>query len=114
MPTMVKGMVKDEEGGKLVAAASIASDRAVFSNAMFEDMQTDIRPDMAKIKTPALMLYPFDATMPGATLAGFDAMYHGAYATMPNVKLVRIDDSRHFIMYDQPAKFDAAVEVFLK
>src|SRR5665213_503203 len=114
MPTMVKGMVKDDEGGKAVAAASIASDRAVFSNAMFEDMQTDIRPDMAKIKTPALMLYPFDSTVPGETVAGFDALYRDAYAAMPNVKLVRIDDSRHFIMYDQPAKFDVAVEGFLK
>ena len=33
---------------------------------------------------------------------------------MPNVKLVRVDDSRHFIMYDQPGKLDAAVEGFLK
>jgi len=27
---------------------------------------------------------------------------------------VRIDDSRHFIMYDQPAKLDAALQGFLK
>ncbi len=113
-PMMVKGMVKDEAGGKAVAASSIASDRTVFANAMLEDLQTDIRPEMAKIKTPALMLYPFDATVPGVEAAKFDALYKGAYAAMPNVKLVRIDDSRHFIMYDQPAKFDAAVEAFLK
>jgi pimeloyl-ACP methyl ester carboxylesterase len=30
------------------------------------------------------------------------------------VTLVKVDGSRHFIMYDQPAKFDAAVEAFLK
>jgi pimeloyl-ACP methyl ester carboxylesterase len=30
------------------------------------------------------------------------------------VKIVRIDGSRHFIMYDQPAKMDAAIEEFLK
>ncbi|MEO7030633.1 MAG: alpha/beta hydrolase [Acidobacteriaceae bacterium] len=113
-PMMVKAMVKDEAGGKAVAASSIASDRAVFANAMLEDLQTDIRPEMAKIKTPALLLYPFDSTVPGADVAKFDALYKGAYAAMPNVKLVRIDDSRHFIMYDQPAKFDAAVETFLK
>ncbi len=113
-PTMVKAMVKDEAGGKLVAASSIATDRAVFANAMLEDLQTDIRPDMGKIKTPALLLYPFDATVPGAAPAKIDALYKGAYAAMPNVKLVRVEDSRHFIMYDQPGKLDAAVEEFLK
>jgi len=113
-PMIVKGMVKDEAGGKAVAASSIASDRAVFANAMFEDFQTDIREDMGKIKTPALLLYPFDPTMPGADSAKVDALYKGAYASMPNVKIVRIEDSRHFIMYDQPGKMDEAVEVFLK
>jgi pimeloyl-ACP methyl ester carboxylesterase len=33
---------------------------------------------------------------------------------MPNLKIHRIDDSRHFIMYDQPAAFDKAVQAFLK
>jgi pimeloyl-[acyl-carrier protein] methyl ester esterase len=33
---------------------------------------------------------------------------------MPNVTLLKVDGSRHFIMYDQPEKFDAAVEGFLK
>jgi len=36
------------------------------------------------------------------------------YKPMPNVTLVRIDDSRHFIMYDQPAKLDAALQGFLR
>jgi len=112
-PMMVKNMVKDEAGGKAVAASSIASDRNVFARAMFEDLQTDIRPDMAKIKTPALLLYPYDVTA-APDVAKIDAVYQGAYKPMPNVKLVRIDDSRHFIMYDQPAKLDAAVEAFLK
>ena len=112
-PMMVKSMVKDEVGGKAVVAADIASDRTVFANAMLEDLQTDIRPEMAKIKTPALLLYPYDATLQHDQ-AQYDALYKGAYASMPNVKIVRIDDSRHFIMYDQPEKLDAAVEGFLK
>jgi pimeloyl-ACP methyl ester carboxylesterase len=41
-------------------------------------------------------------------------MYQAAYKTKPNVTLVRIDGSKHFIMYDQPAKLDAAMEGFLK
>jgi len=112
-PMMVKSMVKDEAGGKAVVAADVASDRTVFANAMLEDLQTDIRPDMAKIKTPTLLLYPYDATLQHDE-AKYDALYKSAYASMPNVKLTRIDDSRHFIMYDQPEKMDAAIEAFLK
>jgi pimeloyl-ACP methyl ester carboxylesterase len=32
---------------------------------------------------------------------------------MPNVQFTRIDGSLHFIMYDQPAAFHAAVMSFL-
>ncbi|AEU35423.1 alpha/beta fold hydrolase [Granulicella mallensis] len=113
-PLMVAGMVKNADGQKLVVASSIASDRTVFANAMYEDLQTDLRGDVATIKTPMLMLYPYDATAQGADPAKVDTIYTTAYAAKPNVKLVRIDDSRHFIMYDQPEKLDAAVESFLK
>ncbi len=33
---------------------------------------------------------------------------------MPHVTLVKVSPSRHFIMYDQPAKFDAALQTFLQ
>jgi pimeloyl-ACP methyl ester carboxylesterase len=91
----------------------MASDQAIFVEAMYEDMLTDVGPQIAQIKTPMLLLYPYDATVAPDT-AKYDAIYHGAYAAKPNATLVRIDDSRHFIMYDQPEKFDAAVEAFLK
>lgn len=112
-PMMAAAMVKDPAAQKLVAAGSIASDRGVFVNAMYEDLQTDLRGEVANIKTPTLMLYPYDAAAT-KDQAKIDAVYETAYKPMPNVKLVRVEDSRHFIMYDQPAKLDAAVEGFLK
>ena len=112
-PQSAAMMVKNADAQKLVAASALASDRTVFATAMAEDMTTDLRSEVATIKTPTLMLYPYDATaVPDVTK--IDTVYQTAYKSMPNVKLVRIDDSRHFIMYDQPAKFDAAVEGFLK
>ena len=112
--TAASGMVKDPEGLKLVKASSVASDRSVFLNAMFEDLQTDLRPDLPKMKTPVLVLYPYDATVQGTDPAKVRALYTSAYSTMPNVTLKQIDDSRHFIMYDQPVAFDQSVEEFLK
>jgi pimeloyl-ACP methyl ester carboxylesterase len=112
-PMIAAQMVKDPEGQKLVAANSGKSDRAVVLEGMVEDLQTDLRPDVANIKTPMLLLYPYDATVvPDVTK--IDAVYQMAYKAKPNVTLVRIDDSRHFIMYDQPGKMDAAVEGFLR
>jgi len=113
-PVLVANMVKNTDAQKLVAASSIASDRAVFVNAMVEDIETDLRPDVATIKTPMLLLYPYDSTLQGPDPAKIDTLYHTAYASKPNATLLRIDDSRHFIMYDQPAKMDTAIQSFLK
>jgi len=113
-PMMVGAMVKDPAGQKAVVASSIASDRKVFANAMLEDLQTDLRPDMAKIQTPALVLYEYDAESKTTNAGQYEATVRTAYKTMPNVTLVRVEGSRHFIMYDQPAKMDAAIEGFLR
>ena len=107
-------LVKTPEGTKVVAANSIASDPHVFANAMFEDLTADLRPELASIKTPTTVLYPYDSTLEGPDPARFDALYRGAYSTMPNVTFQRIDDSRHFIQFDQPAAFNSAVQAFLK
>jgi pimeloyl-ACP methyl ester carboxylesterase len=110
-PQFAAQMVASPEGIKTVAAGSIASDRRVFANAMMEDMGTDMRGKIASIKTPTTVIYPYMAGQ--GTKATVDALYVGAYAGMPNVHLSRIDDSKHFIMLDQPAAFHAAVMTFL-
>ena len=114
-PMMAAALVKNPGGQQQVAASSAQSDRNVVVNAMIEDMQTDLRPNLASIKTPTLILYPFEAgARQGTDPAKTDAIYTTAFKPMPNVTLQRIDDSRHFIMYDQPAAFDAAVESFIR
>jgi pimeloyl-ACP methyl ester carboxylesterase len=113
-PMFAAGMVKDPDAQKLLAASFSASDRAVAVEAMEEDLETDLRADVARIKTPTLVLYAYDATAQQPEPAKYEALVRAAYKSMPNVKLVRIDDTRHFIMYDQLAKLDAAVEAFLK
>jgi pimeloyl-ACP methyl ester carboxylesterase len=112
--TVVPALVLNKDAAKLIEGADMAGDRTVFAEAMYEDLLTDLRGEVAGIKTPMLLVYPYDSTSQGADPAKVDAMYQAAYKTVPNVTLVRIDGSRHFIMYDQPAKLDAALEGFLK
>ena len=76
---------------------------------MADDMQLDLRPDVPKITVPVTLLYP-DNGVPER----MDPFYQAAYASMPSKTLIRIDRSKHFIMLDQPAQFDAALDAFLK
>ncbi|HEY6621823.1 MAG TPA: alpha/beta hydrolase [Steroidobacteraceae bacterium] len=76
-----------------------------------------MRQELSHIHVPALVLYPFDPTLrvsESAQTRDVDELYQASYKSMPNVKIVRVDESRHFIMLDQPKKFDALVEMFLK
>lgn len=111
-PATAARLVKNPEAQKTVASWGIASDRNVSVNALIEDMTNDVTPDLPKIKVPTLMLYPLDDPTQNAEKT--DALYQGAYQGMPNITLKRIDHSRHFIMYDQPEAFHAALESFLK
>jgi pimeloyl-ACP methyl ester carboxylesterase len=112
-PSIMARLIKSKgpEADAAVAAAQ-ASDHVVVARAMYEDFTTDLRPDLASIKTPVVMLYPWDAAT-GAPQAMFDSLYQGAYAPLPNKRLVRIDGSMHFIMIDQPEAFDREVKAFL-
>jgi pimeloyl-ACP methyl ester carboxylesterase len=111
-PSFSARLVASPDGQKAVTTASLASDRTVFANAMLEDLGTDLRPRLAGIKTPATVLYPYTAAQ-GAQ-SDVAALYSNAYSKMPAVHFTRIDDSLHFIMFDQPAEFHAAVLSFLE
>ena len=117
-PVTAAQLSNNPQGQKLIASSSAASDRKVVIEAMVEDLQTDLRPSLASIKAPTLVLYEHDVTLqqPGSTdFAGtYAKAVQSSYAALPNVKLVAVDGARHFIMYDKPEKFDAAVEAFLR
>jgi pimeloyl-ACP methyl ester carboxylesterase len=109
---MMARMVKDPEGLKAVVGWSKASDRSVGGRAMADDMTLDLRAGLPAMQTPITLVYPFDPGM-GVPLTQWDALYASQFATVPHKTMVRVDDSRHFIMFDQPAKFDAALDAFL-
>lgn len=106
-------LVKSPDGYKQAIKWAVASDKSIVARAMYEDMTTDIRPQLSKIKTPVTMLYPWDS-LSGFPQVATDQLYQDNYAALPNKKIVRIDDSFHFIMLDQPDKFAAQVDMFLK
>src|SRR3546814_19440822 len=66
-----------------VAAWVTATDARVSGQAMYEDMTTDLRPDMAAIATPITLVYPYSAGLPKERA---DAFYRAEYAKAPNVR----------------------------
>jgi pimeloyl-ACP methyl ester carboxylesterase len=87
------------------------ADSRVSGEAMYEDMTTDLRPDMAAIATPITLVFPFSDAMPREKAEPF---YRAEYGKAPNLTLVPVGESGHFVMLDQPEAFAAAVEAFLK
>jgi pimeloyl-ACP methyl ester carboxylesterase len=107
-----RGMVTSPAGQDLVIGWSRLSDRAVVATAMADDVELDLRPGLAAVQTPVTVFYPDNVSL-GAPKGAMDGFYGAAFAALPNKTLVRFDDSRHFIMLDQPDKFAAALDAFL-
>ncbi|MGB5485657.1 alpha/beta fold hydrolase, partial [Parasphingorhabdus sp.] len=98
-------------GRDRVRTWSRSADPKVAAAFFYDVMTTDARPEAENITVPLTILYPFDASVMSAGIA--DGLYRGAFANSATAELRRIDDSRHFIMLDQPKKFAEAVELFL-
>ncbi len=106
-------MVTSPDNVKLVVKWSVDSDRRVFAESFYEDLMTDLRPDVANIATPTTILFPVDAAT-GQDAAQTEAFYRANYAGMAKASFVRIDNSLHFEMLDQPEAFYAALDGALK
>ena len=89
------------------------SDQQVSSSAYRELIVTDLRPELGRITAPTTVLY-VRFNDPRMTNDMVDGIYRASYATLPGATLTRIDDSAHFIMLDQPARFAAEVNAFLE
>lgn len=93
-----------------VAGWSTQADMRVSGQAIYEDMQTDLRPDLPRIAAPITVLVPWTAARGEAATLDF---YRGQYAGAPKVTFQGVGDSGHFLMLDQPAVFERALATFL-
>lgn len=110
---LLRTLVKSPEGRKLATGWAIASDKSVVARAMYEDMTTDLRPELHKIKAPVTVLYPWDSQS-GFPRKATDKLYQQNFAALPGAKVLCVESSFHFIMLDQPEAFAKQVETFLK
>jgi pimeloyl-ACP methyl ester carboxylesterase len=91
----------------------LRSDQDITARAFRELIVTDLSPELSKITVPTTVVY---VTPKGGPLtdAQIDAFYKAAYAPLSGAVVKRIPDSAHFIMWDQPARFQSEVSAFLR
>jgi pimeloyl-ACP methyl ester carboxylesterase len=90
---------------------AMAADPRVTAQVLYEDLTTDLRPELAAIRVPVSVVYAWNDKYPLKEQA--DPFFRKQYAAVQRINYVGIGQSAHMVMLDQPAKFQEAVEHFL-
>jgi pimeloyl-ACP methyl ester carboxylesterase len=109
---MFQGMARDEAATAMLAKGLAQSHRPTVANAFHELILADLRPELPKIAGPLTLLYivPTDAPIPPDQ---YEAAMRAGYANARNARLVKIEDSKHFIQIDQVERFVKEVDAFM-
>jgi len=106
------GLTAKPGSAALVKSWIMKADPKVAAAAMAEDLITDMRPRIGNLTVPITVVHPAEALGKdaGATAAFYRAQYTGA----SNAKFEAVKDSGHFIMLDQPERFEELLAAFAK
>lgn len=105
-------LVGDQDIRERVVRWGLESDRATTADVMAEVMVTDLRGDLAIIKCPVDVVYAWEKSG-HSTRMGLDQAYASTYQGLSDKRLLRIDQARHYVMFDQPQLFYDAVKGWL-
>jgi pimeloyl-ACP methyl ester carboxylesterase len=111
--------VVDPQLAARYAPMNARSDIKATAEYMAEDLASDLRPGLKHANVPILEISPYNApdfSQPPMQMSEAQkaAYYKGLLVDAPHVRVVSISPSRHFVMLDQPAKFQQALDGFLK
>ena len=103
----------DEATAMKLAASTSRSDIGATADFAAQAMTVDLRPRLASIKVPVVEISPFNA--PDFAAMGIDEARKTEYYRMllagtGNLEVISIAGARHFVMFDQPEKFAAALD----
>lgn len=80
-----------------------------------EDTAMDLRPGLKNISVPLLEIAPYDPVTEASHFKNAPALrayYASLLAGAPRAQVQVVENSRHFMMYDQPERFDAILAAF--
>ena len=116
---MQKIGVVDQQLAAKYAPMNARSDIKVSAQYMAEDLASDLRPGLKHAQVPILEVSPYyapDFSSPPMVMgeAQKAAYYQSLLSGAPHARVVSISPSRHYVMLDQPAKFQQVLGNFLK
>ena len=109
----VKSMVTSPANFEMIMGWTRQSDRVAMGDAIYDMMTTDLRGDLDKIASPALVIGTWIAYKQYATREEVEKNFRTQYAKLKKYQFVMEETARHFVMLDDPEGFFAAVDQFL-
>ncbi len=110
---MARVGVIDEARAKSLAELASRSDPRAVAEFAAQTLQLDLRPKLKSITVPVTEISPFyaqDFAAMGVDEAGKTNYYRILLAGIGKLDVVSISPARHFVMFDQPEKFAAALD----
>jgi pimeloyl-ACP methyl ester carboxylesterase len=92
---------------------SQAADARVVAQAVYDNLHTDMRPQLAGITTPVTVLAAWHSGMP-FTEPQVQAFFGRQFSGLSKVSVSTVPGSAHFIMLDKPEAFHEMMIVFLQ
>lgn len=108
----INTMVRTEAARPEIIEHARQSNVGVTANAFHELIVTDLRPELPNIRAPLTVLYVIPPQAP-ITPEQYEGFLRASYASVPTARIVKIEESYHFIMIDQFDRFMSEVNTFL-
>lgn len=106
-------MVESESDFERIVAWGLASDRTAVADAMAEMYAADLRDEIAKIKSPALVMGTWIGFKQYTDRARTEANLRAQYAKLAGARIEMTDTARHFVMWDDPEWMFKLMDEFL-
>lgn len=112
--TTLQGEITDPKEVARMDETCRKTDPTAMAEAMKEMMVTDLRDEIAAVRSPVLLFAAAGWAKTPAQKAGIEQAYAAQVAKVPNARIVYAWASKHFVMLDQPTLFLDETERFLK
>ncbi len=109
-----RGLVTAPAQQERVAGWSLRSDPDTVSDAMYFVMTHDLRPELPKVRAPALVLGTWAGYAPYLTRQEVLQRFQDQYRACGSCRVALAERARHFVMLDDLPNLTAAVDGFLQ
>jgi len=107
-------MITEPKNVDLIAPTCAKSDPKAVGQSVYELMTTDLRKDVAAIKTPVLLIGSGAMITSPEMKKAIQDRYEAQVASVPNHKVLLAEKAKHFIMLDDPSFLFSTMDDFLK